>query len=57
MSEMEQKNKTNSGALVRQRNIPTERLPLVGEVNANFGGYKVSRDQRNESPRPSISDF
>jgi hypothetical protein len=31
-------NKTNSGALVRQRTIPTERPPLVGEVSANFGG-------------------
>jgi hypothetical protein len=27
---------TNSGALVRQRTIPTERPPLVGEVSANF---------------------
>jgi hypothetical protein len=27
----------NSVALVRERNIPTERLPLVGEVSANFG--------------------
>jgi hypothetical protein len=24
--------------LVRQRTIPTERLPLVGEVSANFSG-------------------
>jgi hypothetical protein len=30
--------KTNSGALVRQRTIPTERPPLVGEVSANFSG-------------------
>jgi hypothetical protein len=30
--------KLNSGALVRQRTIPTERLPLVGEVGANFSG-------------------
>jgi hypothetical protein len=30
--------KQNSGALVRQRTIPTERPPLVGEVNANFSG-------------------
>jgi hypothetical protein len=28
----------NSGALVRQRTIPTERPPLVGEVTANFSG-------------------
>jgi hypothetical protein len=30
--------KKNSGALVHQRTIPTERPPLVGEVNANFSG-------------------
>jgi hypothetical protein len=29
---------TNSGALVRQRTIPTERPPLVGEVSATFSG-------------------
>jgi hypothetical protein len=29
---------TNSVALVRKRTIPTERLPLVGEVSANFSG-------------------
>jgi hypothetical protein len=28
--------KKNFGALVRQRTIPTERSPLVGEVSANF---------------------
>jgi hypothetical protein len=27
---------TNSVALVRERTIPTERPPLVGEVSANF---------------------
>jgi hypothetical protein len=27
-----------SGALVRQRTIPTERPPLVGEVSAYFSG-------------------
>jgi hypothetical protein len=47
----------NSGALVRQRTIPTERPPLVGEVSANFSGQRVSRDQRNETPRPLISVF
>jgi hypothetical protein len=46
------KQKKNSGALVRQRTIPTERPPLVGEVSANFSGQRVSRGQRNESPRP-----
>jgi hypothetical protein len=30
--------KINSGALVRQRTIPTERPPLVGEVSAKFSG-------------------
>jgi hypothetical protein len=30
--------KENSGALVRQRTIPTERPPLIGEVSANFSG-------------------
>ena len=28
----------NSVALVRERTIPTERPPPVGEVGANFGG-------------------
>jgi hypothetical protein len=28
----------NSGALVSQRTISTERQPLVGEVSANFSG-------------------
>jgi hypothetical protein len=27
----------NSMVLVRERTIPTERTPLVGEVSANFG--------------------
>jgi hypothetical protein len=44
-------------ALVRKRTIPTERPPLVGEVSANFSGERVSRGQRNESPRPLISIF
>jgi len=30
--------KKNSVALVRERTIPTERPPPVGEVSANFGG-------------------
>jgi hypothetical protein len=29
---------TNSVALVRERTIPTELPPLVGEVSANFCG-------------------
>jgi hypothetical protein len=32
------KTKTNSMALVRERTIPTQRPPLVGQVNANFCG-------------------
>jgi hypothetical protein len=32
------KNKKNSGALVRQRTIPTQQLPLVGEISTNFSG-------------------
>jgi hypothetical protein len=30
--------KLNSGALIRQRTIPIERSPLVGEFSANFSG-------------------
>jgi hypothetical protein len=50
-------NKTNSGASVRQPTTPTERPPLVVEVSANFSGERVSRGQRNGSPRPLISVF
>jgi hypothetical protein len=53
----EQEQKTNSVALVRKRTIPTKRPPLVGKVSANFSGYRVSRGQRNESPRMLISVF
>jgi len=35
---IELKLKLNSVALVRERTIPTERPPLVGEVGANFCG-------------------
>jgi hypothetical protein len=37
---------------VRERTIPTERPPLVGEVIANFCGYRVPRGQRDGSLRP-----
>ena len=47
----------NSVALVRERTIPTERPPPVGEVSANFAGRGVSRGQRNGSPWPLISVF
>jgi hypothetical protein len=40
--------------LVRKRTIPTERPPLVGEVSANFCGWRVSRGHCNRSPRPLI---
>jgi hypothetical protein len=46
-----------ANVLVRQRTIPTERPPLLGEVSASFSGERLSRGQRNESPRPLISIF
>jgi hypothetical protein len=55
--QVSQDNKKKLSGLVRQRTIPTERSQLVGEVSANFSGYKVSRGQRNESPPPLISIF
>jgi hypothetical protein len=42
----------NSMAWVRERTIPTEPLPLVGEVSANFCGERLPRGQRNGSLRP-----
>jgi hypothetical protein len=39
--------KLNSVAFVRERTIPTERPPLIGEVSVNFCGQRVSRGQRN----------
>jgi hypothetical protein len=33
-------NNNNSVALVRERTIPTERPPIVGEVSASFCGYR-----------------
>jgi hypothetical protein len=47
----------NSVALVRERTIPTERPPLVGEVSVNFCGQGVSLGQRNGFPRSLISVF
>jgi hypothetical protein len=49
--------KLNSVALVRERTIPTERPPRVGEVSAKFCGYRVSRGQSNGFPRSLISVF
>jgi hypothetical protein len=43
--------------LVRKRTIATERSPHVGEVSSNFCGWRMSRGQRNGSPRPLISIF
>jgi hypothetical protein len=43
-------NKKLRGLSPQARTIPTERPPLVGEVSANFSGWRVSRGQRNESP-------
>jgi hypothetical protein len=43
--------KKNSLVWVRERTIPTERPPLVGEVNANFCGSRVPRGQRDGSLR------
>jgi hypothetical protein len=42
----------NSMVWVRKRTIPTEWPPLVGEVIANFCGYRVPRGQRDRSLRP-----
>jgi hypothetical protein len=42
----------NSVAWVRERTIPTERPPLVGEVSANFCEYRVPRGQHEGSLRP-----
>jgi hypothetical protein len=35
-------------ALVRERTIPTERPPLVGEDSATFCGHRVSRGQGDD---------
>jgi hypothetical protein len=53
--EIKKKNKLRG--LVRQRTIPTERPPLVGENSADFSGKRVSRGQRNKSPLLLISVF
>jgi hypothetical protein len=47
-------NEKNSVAWVRERTIPTERQPLVGEVSANFCGQRVTRGQSDGSLRPSL---
>jgi hypothetical protein len=37
---------------LRERTIPTERPPFVGEVITNFCGYVVPGGQRDGSLRP-----
>jgi hypothetical protein len=44
-------NKLHSMVWVRERTIPTERSQMVGEVIANFCGYRVPRGQRDGSLR------
>jgi hypothetical protein len=44
--------KTNSVALVRERTIPTEWPPLVGEVSANFCGYGCRMVSAEDPLRP-----
>jgi hypothetical protein len=41
-------NKTNALASVRERTIPTERLPVIGEVSVTFGGWSVLRGQHTD---------
>jgi hypothetical protein len=42
----------NSVAWIRERTIPTERPPLVGEVSANFCAWRVQRGQLDGFLRP-----
>jgi hypothetical protein len=44
--------KKTSMVWVRERTIPTEQQPLVGEVIANLCGQRVPRGQSDESLRP-----
>jgi hypothetical protein len=44
--------KTNSVDWVRERTVPTEWPPLVGEVSVNLCGYRVLRSQHNGSLQP-----
>jgi hypothetical protein len=47
-----QRSKLNFVAWVRERTIPTERPPLVGEVSYNFCGWRVPHGQRDGSLLP-----
>jgi hypothetical protein len=44
-------------ALARKWTIPTERRPLVGEVSANFCGYRVSRVVSTTDPHGHFLSF
>jgi hypothetical protein len=43
---------STSVAWVRERTIPTERPPLVGEVSANICGWRMPRGKHDGSLRP-----
>jgi hypothetical protein len=43
---MSQNGKKSPWPVVHKRTIQTERPPLLGEVSANFSGYRLSRGQR-----------
>jgi hypothetical protein len=38
--------------IIRERTIPSERLPLAAEVSINFWGYRMPRGQLDGSLRP-----
>jgi hypothetical protein len=56
-NKVKKKKKKNSMVWFRERTIPTVRPPLVGEVIANFCGYRVPRGQRDRSPLAVFSVF
>src|SRR5215469_10037536 len=51
------KKKKNSMAVVRERTIPTEQPPPVGDLVPTFADRGVSRGQRNGSPPPAVNLF
>jgi hypothetical protein len=51
------KQKPKPMIFVHKWTILIEWLPIVGEVSANFCGYRVLHGQRNRSPRPLILGF
>jgi hypothetical protein len=50
-------NNLKAVALVRERTKPTDRLLLVGEVSANFCGYRVSCGLSATDPHGRILGF